>query len=61
MDACIAVEREVDKVISKFGDFRENYSAVLQQLIDNLETINNDLQGNPNDGKITINFLPKQL
>lgn len=54
MDACIAVDREVDKVLSKFGDIRQTYSVVLQQLIDNLETVKNDLQSNTNDGKILI-------
>lgn len=52
MDACIAVEHEVDKVLSKFGEVRENCSNVLQQLIDNLEMIKNNLQtNNSNDGK----------
>lgn len=53
MDACIAVESEVDKVLSKFGDMRQNYSDVLQQLIDDLETIKNDVTANSiNDGKV---------
>lgn len=54
MDACIAVEREVDKVLSKFGDIRQSCSVVLQQLIDDLETVKNDLQSNTNDGKVLI-------
>lgn len=53
MDACIAVEREVDKVLSKFENVRHNYSEVLQELIDSLETIKSDLQTNDtNDGKV---------
>lgn len=54
MDACIAVDREIDKVLSKFGDIRESYSSTLQQLIDDLETVQNDLQKNTNNGKILI-------
>lgn len=52
MDACIAVDREIDKVLSKFGDIRESYSSTLQQLIDDLETVKNDLQKNTNNGKV---------
>lgn len=52
MDACLAVDREVDKVLSKFGDIRQSYSDGLQNLIENLESIKNDLQSNnTNDGK----------
>lgn len=53
MDACIAVEREVDKVLSKFENIRHNYSEVLQELIDSLETIKSDLN-NTNDGKVNF-------
>lgn len=52
MDACIAVDREIDKVLSKFGDIRESYSSTLQQLIDELETVKNDLQKNTDNGKV---------
>lgn len=52
MDACMAVEREVDKVLTKFGDIRQNCNNVLQQLIDNLESIKNDLDANyGNEGR----------
>lgn len=46
MDACLAVDCEVDKVLLKFRDIRQNYNKVLQQLIDDLETMKNDLQKN---------------
>lgn len=52
MDACIAVDREIDKVLSKFGDIRESYSSTLQQLIDDLESAKNDLEKSTNDGKV---------
>lgn len=53
MDACLAVDREVDKVLSKFEDMSKSYNVVLQQLIDSLEIIKNDWQNNAiKDGKI---------
>lgn len=57
MDACLAVDREVDKVLSRFEDMSKSYNVVLQQLIDSLEIIQNDWQNNAiKDGKIlTIN------
>lgn len=57
MDACIAVEREVDKVLSKFENVRHNYSEGLQELIDSLESIKSDLQTNDtNDGKVNLSY-----
>lgn len=53
MDACLAVDREVDKVISRFKDMSKSYNVVLQQLIDSLEVIQNDWRTNAiKDGKI---------
>jgi len=53
MDACLAVDREVDKVLSRFRDMSRSYNVVLQQLIDSLEIIQNDWQNNAiKDGKI---------
>jgi len=53
MDACLAVDREVDKVLSRFEDMSKSYNVVLQQLIDSLEIIQNDWQNNAiKDGKI---------
>lgn len=52
MDAVLAVEREVDKVLSKFGDIRRGFSDGIQDLIDNLENMKNDLlENNTNGGK----------
>lgn len=52
MDACLAVDCEVDKVLLKFKDIRQSYNKVLQRLIDDLETMKNDLHtNNTNDGK----------
>jgi hypothetical protein len=53
MDACLAVDREVDKVLSKFEDMSRSYNNVLQQLIDSLEIIQNDWKTNSiKEGKI---------
>lgn len=58
MDACMAVDREIDKVLEKFGDIRQSYSDVLQQLIDNLESVKNDfLATNSNNGMIITNSV----
>lgn len=55
MDACLAVDREVDKVLSKFKDMSKSYNNVLQELIDSLEIIQNDWKTNTiKEGKILI-------
>lgn len=54
MDACKAVEGEVDKVLSRVGEIRGNIGDELQQLIDNIEMIRKNLQTiNSNDGKFS--------
>jgi len=60
MEACIAVEREVDKVLSTFNDIRQRNSDVLQNLIESLELIKNNLPDDTTrDGKVLIykNFI----
>jgi len=55
MDACLAVDREVDKVLSRFKDMSKSYNNVLQELIDSLEIIQNDWKTNTiKEGKILI-------
>jgi len=55
MDACLAVDREVDKVLSRFKDMSKSYNTVLQELIDSLEIIQNDWKTNTiKEGKILI-------
>lgn len=49
----MAVDRELDKVLSKFGSLRQNFNNSLQKLIDNLESINNNLQTNT-DGEMLL-------
>ncbi|VVC34576.1 Zinc finger, RING/FYVE/PHD-type,CTLH/CRA C-terminal to LisH motif domain,LIS1 homology motif,CRA [Cinara cedri] len=47
MEACMAVGREVDRVLAKFGNIRQSYSDVYQELIDDIEALKNNLH--PND------------
>lgn len=55
MDAILAVDHEVDKVLSRFKDMSKSYNDVLQELIDNLEIIQNDWKTNTiKEGKILI-------
>lgn len=55
MDACVAVEREVDNVLSKFGDIQKNFNELLQPLIENFEMLKNDWDTrNIDDGKFSI-------
>lgn len=44
MEACNAVEREVDKVLSKFGAINEHAETVLHDLISHIESLKRDLE-----------------
>lgn len=39
MEACNAVEREVDKILLKFGVVNEHAETVLQDLINHIESL----------------------
>lgn len=43
MEACNAVEREVDKVLSKFGAINEHAQTVLRDLINHIESLKDDI------------------
>eukprot|EP00088_Acartia_fossae_P056139 TRINITY_DN6533_c0_g1_i1.p1 TRINITY_DN6533_c0_g1~~TRINITY_DN6533_c0_g1_i1.p1 ORF type:complete len:401 (-),score=88.61 TRINITY_DN6533_c0_g1_i1:187-1389(-) len=45
MDSCTAVEREVDKVASKFDGYSNNYNKQIQQQIQHLEDLKKRIQG----------------
>ncbi|XP_033215287.1 E3 ubiquitin-protein ligase RMND5A isoform X2 [Belonocnema kinseyi] len=47
MEACNAVEREVDKVLSKFGAINEHAVSVLRDLIAEIETLKRELEEYP--------------
>lgn len=43
MDACLAVEREIDKVLGRFNDIEQNASKTLQELLNHIKEIRQDL------------------
>lgn len=50
MEACNAVEREVDKVLLKFGAINEHAETVLRDLINHIESLKKEFE----EGKILI-------
>lgn len=50
MEACLAVEKEVDKVLSKFGSINDHAGKVLCDLISYIENLRLELQ----NGKFNI-------
>lgn len=53
MEACNAVEREVVKVLSKFGAINEHGETVLRDLINHIESLKTELE----DGEHKIYVL----
>ncbi|PSN47622.1 Protein RMD5 A [Blattella germanica] len=53
MEACNAVEREVDKVLSKFGGINEHADRVLQDITGNIESLKHELESAPSDHELT--------
>ncbi|XP_070158716.1 E3 ubiquitin-protein ligase RMND5A isoform X2 [Polyergus mexicanus] len=53
MEACNAVEREVDKVLSKFGAINEHAEAVLRDLINHIQSLKKDLEEAPSNQELT--------
>ncbi|XP_051160503.1 E3 ubiquitin-protein ligase RMND5A isoform X1 [Leptopilina boulardi] len=53
MEACNAVEREVDRVLLKFGAINEHAVNVLRDLISEIETLKKDLEEYPPDHEST--------
>lgn len=43
MEACIAVEREIDKVLTKFGGINDHAERVLQDITNHIESLKNEL------------------
>lgn len=44
MDACLAVEKELDKVLSKFGNIYENCDRLMSELISFIEDVNTEFR-----------------
>lgn len=57
MDACVAVEKEVDKVYTKFSTINDHSDRVLVDLISYIEKLKNELES----GKILLSIITKEL
>lgn len=44
MDACISVEKEVDKVLYKFSSFRDRSSLIIKNLYTELENLQKQIE-----------------
>lgn len=53
MEACNAVEREVDKVLSKFGAINGHAETVLRDLINHIESLKKEFEEAPSDHELT--------
>ncbi|XP_032672609.1 E3 ubiquitin-protein ligase RMND5A isoform X2 [Odontomachus brunneus] len=53
MDACNNVEREVDKVLSKFTTINEHAETMLSDLINHIESLERDLETVPLEHNVT--------
>ena len=53
MESCVAVEREVDRVLSKFGGLRDHSKKNLEELISSIQNIQRELNG----GEIVKSFV----
>lgn len=53
MDSCGAVEKEIDRVLSKFNDINENSRRVLRDLITHLDHLRNEFES----GKSSKTFV----
>ncbi|KAL1122606.1 hypothetical protein AAG570_002936 [Ranatra chinensis] len=53
MEACIAVEREVDKVLTKFGSINEHAERTLHDITSHIEALRNELNECPPDHELT--------
>lgn len=53
MDACNAVEREVDKVLSKFGGIHEHAERVLRDVTNNIDALKKEFDEGPPDHELT--------
>lgn len=44
MEACIAVEREIDKVLNKFGGINEHAARVMRDICNHIENLKKELE-----------------
>ncbi|XP_014213776.1 protein RMD5 homolog A isoform X4 [Copidosoma floridanum] len=57
MEACTAVEREVDKVLSKFGAINDHADTTLRDLVNHIESLKKELEEAPPDHELTSEQL----
>ncbi|XP_066248967.1 E3 ubiquitin-protein ligase RMND5A [Euwallacea similis] len=53
MEACLAVEKDVEKVIAKFTGINEHGKRVLSDLVDQISSLKQELQNAPEDHILT--------
>jgi len=53
MEACVAVEKEIDKVLGKFASIRDHGSRTVEDLIEYLSNIKRELEQAPSDLEIS--------
>lgn len=44
MEACVAVEREIDKVLSKFGGISDHAERVMRDICSHIENLKKELE-----------------
>lgn len=52
MESCVNTEKDIDKVIAKFGSYKKQYESSLQQLEDQMNKLKSELQQLPPDEPI---------
>lgn len=57
MEACIAVEREVDKVLNKFSSIKDHASSTLSDVTDLIESLKNGLAHYPEGYDLSPNLM----
>ena len=60
MDACLAVEKEIDRVLSKFGDINGNAGRILSDLVSHIERIKAELENGKSLRETSQSFPPTQ-
>lgn len=61
MEACIAVEKEVDKVVSKLESFEKHQAKTLQELIDTVSSMEQEIGAGAYRCEVYIEKLRQKL
>ncbi|XP_060523943.1 E3 ubiquitin-protein ligase RMND5A isoform X1 [Cylas formicarius] len=64
MEACLAVEKDVDKVLSKFGAINEHSKRVLSDIINHIENLKQEYHNAPENHVLTnvqISLLQQEM